>query len=48
MIPVPPYFFYDDGWFWNSVKLDDSSGHGYVPEIGMEFWNSVKLDDFSG
>ena len=49
MIPVD--YSYDGNQrleFWNSVKLDDSSGHGYVPEIGMGFWNSVKLDDSSG
>ena len=48
MIPVPPYFFYDDGWFWNSVKLDDSSGKHYFQRNSHVFWNSVKLDDSSG
>ena len=34
--------------FWNSVKLDDSSGPFVRPVVVTRFWNSVKLDDSSG
>ena len=49
MIPVD--YSYDGNQrleFWNSVKLDDSSG--FCTEIAStgQFWNSVKLGDSSG
>ena len=34
--------------FWNSVKLDDSSGGLTYMTNWKWFWNSVKLDDSSG
>ena len=49
MIPVD--YSYDGNQrleFWNSVKLDDSSGHKYEIVLPERFWNSVKLDDSSG
>ena len=49
MIPVD--YSYDGNQrleFWNSVKLDDSSGPFVRPVVVTRFWNSVKLDDSSG
>ena len=49
MIPVD--YSYDGNQrleFWNSVKLDDSSGTVSYERIYATFWNSVKLDDSSG
>ena len=49
MIPVD--YSYDGNQrleFWNSVKLDDSSGHKYEIVLPERFWNNVKLDDSSG
>ena len=49
MIPVD--YSYDGNQrleFWNSVKLDDSSGAVPKYMCTHPFWNSVKLDDSSG
>lgn len=49
MIPVD--YSYDGNQrleFWNSVKLDDSSGNLYIKDDNCTFWNNVKLDDSSG
>jgi hypothetical protein len=49
MIPVDYSYDGEIGMeFWNSVKLDDSSGHKYEIVLPERFWNSVKLDDSSG